>query len=157
VKFLPGLVVAVLMVLAIVWSRSCGQTEDAPPREFTELELDAADAEATGTCYSLSTVLIANTYSGPRPVITWTKVSDSVWKRRGEGLNDANSGVQGAWWIEHTFERRDDRVILTDYESSDAREYTAQQVIDALLEAPIERRSTKVDRCINGGTGYKPG
>jgi hypothetical protein len=156
-KFLPGLVVAVLIVFAIVWSRSCGQTEDAPPREFTELELGAADAEATGTCYSLSTVLIANVYSGPRPVITWTRVSDTVWKRRYEGVHDANSGLQGAWWIEHTFEQRDPKVVLTGYESSDAREYTSQQVLDSLLEAPIERRSTQVDRCINGGTGYRPG
>jgi hypothetical protein len=27
---------------------------------------------------------------------------------------------------------------------------------DALLQAPHERRSTRIERCLNGGAGYKP-
>ena len=45
--------------------------EDAPSREFTELELAADDEDHTGTCYSLSTVLIANGVFG-NATRTWT-------------------------------------------------------------------------------------
>jgi hypothetical protein len=155
-KFLPGLVVALIIGFGIVWSRGCGQTEDSPSREFTDLELVAADHQSTGTCYSLSTVLIATSFWQQRPVITWTRVNDTTWKHRAEGFADPQSGGQGTWWIDYTFEQRDQSVVITDYASSDSREYTPTQVIDALLEAPIDMKSTKVDRCLNGGSGYQP-
>ena len=45
--------------------------DDAPSRDFLELEFAGADAGHTGSCYSLSTVLIANGVFGGA-ARTWT-------------------------------------------------------------------------------------
>ena len=55
--------------------------DPTPPRAFTELELASADAEHTGTCYALSTVLVANGVFG-NAVRTWStpdEKNDDKW------------------------------------------------------------------------------
>ena len=57
-------------------------SKDTPSRAFTDLELAAADAEHTGTCYALSTVLIANGVNRAA-VRTWSRPdedNDDQWR-----------------------------------------------------------------------------
>jgi len=54
---------AMLLVMAggyLVYHLS--SKEDAPSRDFTELEFAGADYQQTGSCYSLSTVLVTNRF-----------------------------------------------------------------------------------------------
>ena len=52
---------AMLLVIVGGFTIYKATSKDAvPSRDFTELELAADDEDHTGTCYSLSTVLIAN-------------------------------------------------------------------------------------------------
>lgn len=131
--------------------------EAAPSRDFTELELAADDDDHTGTCYSLSTVLVANGVFG-NTLRTWTAPqpdNEDKWTLQIENV------VQGPNGPEHlfqhfTFEKFGEQVRLVDVEASEEFSSDITENIDQLLGAPHQRKSTPTDRCLqDGGTGYQ--
>jgi hypothetical protein len=121
--------------------------EEGPARDFTELEF--ADS-----CYSLSTVLIANRFlSGASR--TWTAARDDAWTLK---LDDIVQGTGGPirMFQKFTFEKYGDQVRLVAMEASEGLETDLARNVDTLLEMPNERHSTPVDRCQEpGATGYR--
>ena len=127
--------------------------EDAPSRDFTELEFGGADDVNTGSCYSLSTVLIANRASN-NAVRTWTSPRKDAWTL---ALDSIVQGYGGPTQISQklTFEKHGDQVRLVSVEASEKLPTDLKVNIDALLEGPREMQSTPVDRCQKeGATGY---
>lgn len=128
-------------------------TEEAPSREFTELEFAGADDAHTGSCYSLSTVLIANRAYG-NASRTWTKPRDDAWTLMLDAVVQGNGGPVRLFQ-KLTFEKHADRVRLVRVEASENLDSGLKHNIDELLEAPKTLRSTPVDRCLAAGaTGY---
>lgn len=127
--------------------------EDAPSKRFVELEFAGADAAHTGSCYSLSTVLIANGVFGRAPR-TWTAAGKDTWTL---GLESVAQGYGGPvhQFQNFTFEKAGDQVRLTAVDASKDRTTDVAKNVDLLLEAPHERRSTPIARCLEAGaTGY---
>ncbi len=109
--------------------------EEAPSRDFTELEFAGADDQHTGSCYSLSTVLD----------------HQSLFQRRGANLVvaarrrvDAGArrvscrAMAGRLQIfqKFTFEKDGDQVRLASVEASEKLPTDLKTNIDALLESP---------------------
>jgi len=128
-------------------------TEEAPSRDFTELEFAGADGDHTGSCYSLSTVLIANrAYNDASR--TWTSPRDDAWTLMLDAVVQGNGGPV-RWFRKFTFEKHAEQVRLVHVEASENFDTRLGHSIDELLEAPRARRSTPVDRCLQpGATGY---
>jgi len=130
---------------------------DSPSREFTDLELAAADAGHTGTCYALSTVLVANGVFG-NATRTWSapdSENENKWTLTVEQVQQGYNGPVHEFQ-KFTFERAGEQVRLTSVEASQGRPTEVAPNIDRLLEAPHGLNSTPVDRCLKqGGTGYK--
>ena len=127
--------------------------EEASPRDFTELEFAGADADHTGSCYSLSTVLIANraTNGAAR---TWTKPRDGAWTLM---LDAVAQGYAGPVRIfqKFTFEKDGEQVRLVDVEAAKGMKTGIKENVDELLEMPNSLHSTPVDRCQSpGAAGY---
>jgi len=126
--------------------------EDAPSRDFTALEFSGADADHTGTCYSLDTILIANRQGDA--VRTWTSPRDDVWTLKIENVVGGYSGPVHIFQT-YTFEKHDQQVRLTSVDASKGLPTEIAQNIDTLLEGPKAWRSTPIDRCLEpGATGY---
>lgn len=129
-------------------------TEDAPTREFTELEFAGADDDHSGSCYSLSTVLIANRTNN-NASRTWTKPRDDAWTLTLDAVVQGHGGPV-RWFQEFTFEKHAEQVRLVHVEASENLDSGLKHNIDELLEAPKTLRSTPVDRCLApGATGYR--
>jgi hypothetical protein len=146
------------MLLAIVGGfalhRAFSEPE-APPRSFLDLELAAPQtAEGhRGTCFSLSTVIIANTRLRSLTV-DWRPAHDDAWRL---ALEEIVQGERGPVHVyqRYTFQQRDELVELVDAEVSEGIDPDLTANLDALLEAPNER-ATPVDRCLEpGAVGYK--
>src|SRR3954466_10628706 len=102
-RALAGPAMLLVMIGTFAAYRLTG-ADDTPARNFTELELAAADSEHTGTCYSLSTVLIANGVNR-NTVRTWSRAdNDDEWKLM---LEDVVQGPNGPARVfqEFTFAR----------------------------------------------------
>ena len=131
--------------------------EAAPPRDFTDLELAAADAGHDGTCYALSTVLVANGVFG-NALRTWSapdKDDDDRWMLTLESVQQGNNGPVSRFQ-KFTFERDGDEVRLASVEASEGLPTEVGVNIDRMLEAPHGLKSTPVDRCRkDGATGYQ--
>ena len=128
--------------------------ETAPSRNFVELEFAGADADHTGTCYSLSTVLIANGAFG-RATRTWTAAGKDTWTLNLERVEQAYNGPVHEFQT-FTFEKAGTQVRLTNVDASPGFSTDVKQNIDKLLEAPNGMHSTPVDRCIDtNATGYR--
>jgi len=127
--------------------------EDAPSREFTELEFAGADDDYTGACYSLSTILVSNrAYS--RATRTWTSPKEGAWTLT---LDDVVDGYGGPVRVfqKFTFEKYGDQVRLVWVEASEHLSTDLKHNIDELLEAPRSLRSTPIERCQKeGAKGY---
>jgi hypothetical protein len=151
-RALAGPAMLLVMAGAFLVHRSLSK-EEAPARDFLELELAAAGAERTGTCYSLGTVLIANrVFSGAAR--TWTAPRNDAWTLM---LDDVTQGSGGPARIfqKFTFEKHGEQVQLVSMEASEGLTTALEENVDALLEAPNERHSTPVDRCLKAAaTGY---
>lgn len=121
--------------------------DEGPSRDFTELEL-------SDSCYSLSTVLIANRFlSGASR--TWTTARDDEWTLK---LDDIVAGPGGPvrMFQKFTFEKFGTQVRLVSVEASEGLETDLTHNLDALLAVPNERRSSPVERCQEpGATGYR--
>jgi len=131
--------------------------DDAPSRAFTELELASEDIDRSGTCYALSTVLIANGVFG-NALRTWTapeKDNEDKWTLTLETVQQGYNGPQHQFQ-KFTFERAGEQVRLVSVEASKGIPTGITANIDRLLEAPHGRKSTPVDRCLGeNATGYQ--
>jgi hypothetical protein len=146
----PAMLLVVFGGLAIYRGMS---KEDAPSRDYLELEFAGADADHTGSCYSLSTVLIANGVFGGA-TRTWKSVSEDSWQLEVETVTQGYGGPVHEFQ-KFTFEKAGEQVRLTAVEASKGRPTDVAKNIDLLLEAPQGLRSTPVNRCQQqGATGY---
>ena len=127
--------------------------EEAPSRKFTELEFAGADADHTGSCYSLSTVLIANrAYENASR--TWTAPRDDAWTLTVDAVVQGHGGPV-RWFQKLTFEKNAEQARLVQVEASENIDTSLKHNIDELLAAPRSLRSTPVDRCLQpGAKGY---
>ena len=127
--------------------------EEVPARDFVELEFAGADAGHTGSCYSLSTVLVANGVFGGA-TRTWKTAGDEAWTLGLETVSQSYNGPVHEFQ-NFTFERSGNQVRLKSVEASAGRPTDVGKNIDLLLEAPAARHSTPVGRCAkSGATGY---
>jgi hypothetical protein len=124
---------------------------DSPPREFLDLEF--AGADDTGSCYSLSTVIVANMVFTPG-MLQWQPEGEDAWVL---SMDDVQDGGRGPAHIfqRFTFTREGELVKLTDFDASEGHNLDVEYHIDGLLQAPNQRRSTPVERCKEpGAEGY---
>lgn len=130
---------------------------EGPSRDFVELELAADDADHTGTCYSLSTVLIANGVYG-QATRTWSRPderNEDLWLLRIENVVQGPNGPVREF-RDFTFQKYGQQARLVAVDASAGYPTDVAENIDRLLQAPHGRRSTPVDRCLeDGGTGYR--
>ena len=148
------------MLLAIVGGFTIYKAmskEDVPSREFTELELAADDEDHTGTCYSLSTVLVANGVFG-NALRTWSAPdpdNENKWTLEIENVRHGPNGPEHMFQ-RFTFEKFGEQVRLVDVEASEDLPTDITENIDRMLQAPHHRKSTATDRCLkDGGIGYQ--
>ena len=149
-KALAGPALAVTLALGYVALRG-GTKDDAPPREFTDLELSLPGEQ--GSCYSLSTAFIANGIYGKTPR-TWEKADHGAWRLTVERVTQAFNGPTREFntW---TFEKHGNVVELVKVEASEGMPQTPAASLDDLLDAPNSIHSTPVARCLEpGATGY---
>ena len=126
---------------------------DGPSREFLDRELAGADEDHTGSCYSLATVIIANT-AFTSATLTWTAAGEDAWKLSMEDV--LSNGGPVHVFQRFTFEQHGEQVRLVSVEASPNQNTEVGANIDNLLMAPNERRSTPVDRCREeGAAGYR--
>jgi hypothetical protein len=128
--------------------------EDVPSHDFLETEFAGADAGRSGSCYSLSSVLIANGVFGSK-TRTWTPAGDGVWKLGLETVNQSYNGPVHEFQ-NFTFEKSGGQVHLKSVEASPGTPTDVAKNIDMLLDAPNAFHSTPVERCAgSGATGYR--
>jgi len=139
-----------LVVLAFTGYRMMHKP-DAPARDFTDLELSIPGEE--GSCYALSTVLVANGIFGNAPR-TWKMTGDRAWQLTVERIVQGYGGPArefSSW----TFEKRGKSVELIAVEASQGQPQEPASSIEQLLSAPNARHSTPVARCLEpGASGY---
>jgi hypothetical protein len=155
-RALAGPAMLLVIVAGFLIHRGMSQ-DDAPARDFVELEFAADDADHTGTCYSLSTVLIANGIFG-NVARTWVapdKDNKNKWTLRLENVRQGYNGPVHEYQ-RFTFEKFGEQLRLVSVDASAGFPAEIGANIDRLLEAPNARKSTPVDRCLkDGGTGYR--
>ena len=152
-RALAGPAMLLVIVGGFALNRACSDPK-SPPRSFLDAELAAPvnDDGHAGTCYSLSTVIIANTaYS--TAAISWKRVDGDAWELSIEEVVQGSFGPQ-AISRRFTFEKRDDLVHLVRVAGSEGHDTDVTRNLDVLVRAP-NGRSTPVDRCLQpGATGY---
>jgi hypothetical protein len=127
---------------------------DSPSRDFLDLELAGADSDHTGACYSLSTVIVANT-AFSSAMLEWMPAGEDAWTLSMEDVVNAHGGPAHVFQ-RFTFRQRGEFVDLVSVEASEGQNTDVEANIDGLLQAPNERRSTPTDRCLEpGATGYR--
>jgi hypothetical protein len=149
-RALAGPAVALTIAIGLLVVRAHSKN-DAPPREFTELEASLAGED--GSCYSLSTILIANRLFGST-LRTWKKVGDDAWEITLEAVVAGRGGPTRQYWS-GTFEKRGSTAVLVKVESSPGNSPDPVSSLDGLLVEPNGMHSTPVARCTGAGaTGY---
>jgi len=127
--------------------------EDAPPREFTDLEFAGADAGHTGSCYSFGTVLFAHRARN-KAARTWTSPREDAWMLTLEDVVQGYTGPQSIFQ-KFTFEKHGDQIRLVSVDASEKISTDLKANIDDLLEGPHDLDSTPVERCQqDGAAGY---
>jgi hypothetical protein len=147
---------AMLLLIAAVFliNRGCSD-EQSPSREFADLELAGADEENTGSCYALSTVLVANGIFG-NAARTWTAPREKAWTLALENVEEGPNGPIHVYQ-KYTFEQVGDQVHLVSVDASEGRSTDLEENLDWLLRAPNGRKSTPVERCEQPGADkYEP-
>ena len=151
-KALAGPAMLLVVVGGFFLYRTLG-ADQTPSRQFAELEFAGADEAVTGSCYSLTTVLVANGIYGRAPR-TWAPgESSNQWILTLESVEQGFNGPVHDFQ-KFTFEKLGEKVRLISVDVSKGRAPDLKHNIDMLLEAPNDRHSTPVDRCLHGGTGY---
>lgn len=128
-----------------------------PPRDFMDLELVGADDAQTGSCYSLSTVLVAST-AFMDVTRSWETGEDDAWTLTLEMLRNEGRGPVHIY-KKYRFEQRGDRVHLIKVDASEGLATGIGANIDELLQGPHGRKSTPVERCAGpdaAGYQFKP-
>ena len=150
-RALAGPAMLAVIIGGFFLTRQCA-AEKTPPREFTALEFEGVDE--TGSCYSLSTVLVAHR-AFDKPTVTWESPGEGTWKLKMESVAQGYAGPEHLYRT-LTFEKAGDKVRLVSVDASKNQPDTIDANIDDLLDSPNALRSTPVDRCgKNGGAGYK--
>jgi hypothetical protein len=131
---------------------------ESPSRSFLDRELAAPsnDEDHSGTCFALSTVIIANTMFRSAS-LDWKPAHEHAWTLTIEDLVQDGRGPIHVYQ-KLTFEERGDLVALVDVEASEGHDIGVTATLDGLL-APANERSTPVDRCLDPGAsgyGYRP-
>lgn len=155
-RALAGPACLLVIVGSVALYRSMQQPK-SPPRDFLELEFAGADAGRTGSCYSLSTVLVAHTALQDF-VLGWQPPDDGedAWTLTIESLHQAPNGGPLHSVRRYTFERVEQSVRLVAVAAPEGTPGDVNTHIDLLLDSPHERRSTPVDRCqVPGARGYR--
>jgi hypothetical protein len=151
-RALAGPAMLAVMVCGFFFAKQCS-ADKLPPREFTALEFAGADDPQVGSCYSLSTMLVANHVTGGSTP-SWESPREGTWKLKLESVVQGYSGPMHSFRT-LTFEQSGDLVRLVSVDASKDQPDTLKANIDDLLDAPNSLRSTPVDRCgKNGGSGY---
>jgi hypothetical protein len=152
-KSLAGPMMLLVIVVGFFLYRTMS-AEAAPSRDFTEAELAGPTPDYDGTCYSLSTVFIANGVFGNVPR-TWSSPRKGAWALTLERVADGGGGPVREFqtW---TFEQHGEQVRMVEADASQGYPKDIEENLNRLLEAPNARGSTPVDRCAkDGGTGYR--
>jgi hypothetical protein len=153
-KALAGPAMLLLITAGFLISRGCSD-EESPSREFADLELAGADEAHTGSCYALSTVLVANGIFG-NTARTWSSPRENAWTL---GLENVEQGSNGPIHVfqKYTFEQVGEQVRLVDVDVSEGRPDDLKENLDWLLRPPNARESTPVERCSQPGADkYEP-
>jgi hypothetical protein len=152
-RALAGPAMLLVMTIGFVVHRVASR-EESPSRDYLDLEFAGADAAHTGSCYSLSTVLIANR-RGQDEARTWTPGGEGEWTLLLDNVVAGNGGPVRVYQ-KFTFEKRGELVRLVKVETSENLDSNLTRNIDELVVAPNSLRSTPVDRClVSGATGYR--
>jgi hypothetical protein len=123
----------------------------SPPRDFLDLEF--AGNEELGSCYSLSTVIVANMIFNSS-LVKWQPDGDRTWVLSLDDVQESGRGPVHVYQ-HYTFRQDGDLAHLVFVDASEGQNTDVTANIDALLQAPNERRSTPVDRCQDpGAEGY---
>jgi hypothetical protein len=149
-RAVAGPVVLLVMVGGFAIYRGCA-SEDHPSRAFTNLEF--AGADGTGSCFSLETVLFTN-HMFSKATRTWETPREDAWTLQLDEITQGYGGPQHIFQ-KLTFEKSGDQAKLVSVDASKDLSTDLAKNVDDLLEAPNDMRSTPVDRCKDGGTGYK--
>lgn len=151
-RALAGPAMMLVMAVGFVVYRMSSK-EEAPSHDFLELEFAGADADHTGSCYSLSTVLIANRF-GRDAARTWTSSREDEWTLLLDDVVPGNGGPVRAYQ-KFTFGKHGGLVRLVSVETSPNLDSGLERNIDELVGAPKSLHSTPVDRCLEpGAKGY---
>ena len=127
--------------------------EDAPSRDFTELEFAGADYQHTGSCYSLRTVLNTNRFFSDA-TRSWSSPREDAWTLALDSIVQGNGGPTQISQ-KFTFEKDGNQVHLASVEASERLPTDLKTNVDALLESPRALRSTPIERCQKeDATGY---
>jgi hypothetical protein len=152
-RALAGPAMLLVVIGGFALHRALSEPE-GPPRSFLDRELAAPenDEQHAGTCFSLSTVIIANTLFSSA-TLEWKPAHEAAWTLSLEDiLHDSRGPVHV--FQRFTFEERDELIHLVAVEASEGQDTDLTHNIDALLAAP-NGRSTPVERCLeSGATGY---
>jgi hypothetical protein len=145
---------AMMLVLIIgFFAYRAFDDRDMPPRDFLDLELAGADADHTGSCYALSTVLVANGWWGDVSR-RWESKREDVWTFVIENVQQGYGGPAHVY-EKYTFEKLGGKARLVHFEASKGVETDVDKTLDKLLRDPNGRKSTPVDRCLEpGAKGY---
>jgi hypothetical protein len=150
-RALAGPVMLLVIVGGFGLHRALNRPE-GPSRDFLELELAGPEGQP-GSCYSLSTVLIANSVFNDA-VREWSAAGEQAWTLSFEDLHQGPDGPVSVFQ-RFTFERRDGMAHLTKVQATKGINTNLSDNLRGLLEAPNERRSTPVERCaLAGAQGF---
>lgn len=128
---------------------------DVPSRAFLDLEFTGADREYTGSCYSLSTVVVAHTALRRDRVTQWKPAGEDSWTLSVESIEGGYGGPVHIFQ-HYTFEQHGDQARLVKVEASKGLSTGLADNIKLLLEGPHDLNSTPVDRCLQpGAKGYR--
>lgn len=147
---LAGPAAILVIVVGGVLFKYCAHSEPKPDREFMESEMTVADKDQTGTCYSVDVVLTANFALARGAVKSWTRLDDNRWTYKVEDVRSGPAGPVHAF-LAITLLRNGNRVQPVAYESSEKDKPSVEQIMQALLQAPHQFHSTKIDRCKQAG------
>ena len=111
--------------------------EDAPSREFTNLEFAGADEDHTGSCYSLDTVLFASRAFN-KAARTWTSPREDTWTLT---LDDVVQGYAGPQSIfqKFTFEKQgvnQDGKVVGRFRATGVRPKVSERLLAAGIRLP---------------------
>lgn len=154
-KFVAGPAAIIVIVGGMAIYRWMQDDPPKPPPQFLDAELVATDEDETPTCFSLGVVLTANFALRHDLLPRWTAVSADKWRFQLDEIG--GTGAEGAHaWFSYTFEKYGDQIFLDSVANSREDDPSVEAAMNELLRAPTEFKSTPVERCAKGGTGYKP-